>query len=164
MFACENGDFEIWPARSVADIEAVRCLFAAYADSLGVDLGYQAFTSEFAGLPGRYSRPAGELLLARGTDGEPIGCVGMRPLAPGCCEMKRLYVAPEARGLGLGSALIDTIIEAAVRIGHREMRLDTLPFMTHAMALYGKAGFAPIAPYYETPVTGTVFLARRLGA
>ena len=76
--------------------------------------------------------------------------------------MKRLYVSPQGRGLGLGRALIDAIIGEAARIGYREMRLDTLPFMVEAIALYGKAGFRPIAPYYETPVAGTVFLARPL--
>ena len=93
----------------------------------------------------------------------PIGCAAMRPLGGGACEIKRLYVAPAGRGLGLGRALAAAVIAAAERAGHREMRLDTLPTMTAARALYASLGFAPVAAYYDTPVAGTVFLARRLG-
>jgi GNAT superfamily N-acetyltransferase len=155
--------FQIKPARSVADLEATARLFNAYASALGVDLGYQDFATELATLPGKYAPPAGELLFARDNDGEPLGCVGLRPIYPDrCCEMKRLYVLPRARGFGLGSALIDAIISEAVRIGYIEMRLDTLPGMTDAISLYRRAGFAPIAPYYETPIAGTLFMARSL--
>jgi ribosomal protein S18 acetylase RimI-like enzyme len=160
-----EASFRIRPARSIADIEAAVRLFEAYAASLGIDLGFQDFTTELATLPGAYAPPAGELLLARDRHGKPLGCVGLRPLAPaGCCEMKRLYVAPCARGRGLGQALVAAIIAEALRIGYREMRLDTLPTMTEAIALYRKAGFVPIEPYYDTPVAGTVFLARSLVA
>jgi ribosomal protein S18 acetylase RimI-like enzyme len=138
-------------------------LFGAYASSLGVDLGFQDFATELATLPGKYAPPAGEPLLARGSRGEPLGCVGLRPMAPdGCCEMKRLYVSPGGRGLGLGRALVEAILSEAVRIGYREMRLDTLPFMAEAIALYRKAGFQPIEPYYATPLAGTIFLGRSL--
>lgn len=82
----------------------------------------------------------------------------------GCCEMKRLCVSPKTRGLGLGTALINSIIGEAVRTGYREMRLDTLPNMVEAMFLYKKAGFVPTEPYYETPVVGTRFLAKSLTA
>jgi ribosomal protein S18 acetylase RimI-like enzyme len=150
------------PARSAADFDAVRALLRAYEASLGVDLCFQGFEEELATLPGRYAPPAGELLLARGEGGEPLGCVALRPLGPGCCEMKRLYVAPAARGRGLGRALVDAVLATARRIGYREMRLDTLPDMAGAVALYRAAGFAPIEPYYDTPVPGTLFLARRL--
>lgn len=157
--------FQIRPARSADDLDAAARLFEAYAAALGVDLGFQDFAVELATLPGRYAPPRGELLVARGPRGEVLGCVGLRPIAPeGCCEMKRLYVAPRARGLGLGGALVAAIIAEAVRIGYREMRLDTLPSMAEAMALYRKAGFAPIPPYYHTPLAGTIFLARRLAA
>ncbi|MDQ0394828.1 GNAT superfamily N-acetyltransferase [Labrys monachus] len=81
----------------------------------------------------------------------------------GCCEVKRLYVLPQARGLGLGRALVEAVIAQALRIGYRDMHLDTLPTMTGAIALYTAAGFAPIPPYYDTPVDGTIFLGRRLG-
>ncbi len=155
--------FRITPARSAADIEAAARLFEAYAASLGVDLAFQGFAAELATLPGCYAPPAGELLLARDMRGAPLGCVGLRPLAEdGCCEMKRLYVSPRARGLGLGRALVEAIIGEAVRIGYREMRLDTLPSMTEAITLYRKAGFRPVEPYYDTPLAGTIFLARPL--
>jgi len=155
--------FHIKPVRTAADVQATVQLFNAYASSIGVDLGYQDFATELATLPGKYAAPTGELLLARNSDGEPLGCVGLRPIAPdGCCEMKRLYVSPKARGLGLGKALVAAIIEEAVRIGYSEMRLDTLPTMSEAISLYKRAGFLPIDPYYETPVAGTFFLARPL--
>ena len=118
---------------------------------------------ELAGLPGKYAPPPGALLIARGTDGEPLGCVALRPLDDaGRCEMKRLYVSPQARGLRLGKALVDAVVTEAARIGYREMRLDTLPTMGEAIALYRKAGFQPIDPYYETPVASTIFMGRRL--
>lgn len=151
-------------ARSPADLDAARTLFAAYAASLGVDLSYQGFEAELAALPGAYAPPSGALLLARAAEGgEPLGCVAVRPMdAPGCCEMKRFYVSPAARGLGLGRALLDAAVEAARTMGHREMRLDTLPFMSAAAALYRRAGFVEVAPYYHTPVAGTLFMARDL--
>lgn len=140
-------------------------LFRAYAASLDVDLAYQNFEAEMASMPGKYAPPAGELLLARDPAGTPIGCVGLRPLdVPGCCEMKRLYVSPQARGTGLGRRLIEAVVGEAERIGYREMRLDTLPSMAEAIALYRQAGFEPIEPYYDTPVRGTLFLRRRLAA
>jgi len=160
-----DASFRIRPCESVADIEAARQLLEAYAASLGIDLGYQGFAAELASLPGQYAPPAGALLLARDGGGVALGCVGLRPMAPdGCCEMKRLYVAPQGRGLGLGRALVDAILREAMRIGYREMRLDTLPFMTEAITLYRKLRFVPIEPYYDTPVAGTLFLGRSLTA
>jgi ribosomal protein S18 acetylase RimI-like enzyme len=156
--------FQIGAARSAADLEAVVELFKAYAASIGIDLGYQDFDTELATLPGKYATPDGELLLARDRDGAPVGCVGLRPIEPDGCEMKRLYVAPDARGLGLGKALIIAIIAEAERIGYREMRLDTLPTMAEAIFLYEQAGFRPIEAYYQTPIDGTLFFARRLMA
>jgi ribosomal protein S18 acetylase RimI-like enzyme len=158
-----DAPFTIEPVRSPADLAATTRLFNAYATSLGIDLGYQDFAAELAGMPGKYAPPSGELLLARDHQGEALGCIGLRPIRPdGICEMKRLYVAPRGRGLGLGRALVDAIAREAARIGYREMRLDTLPGMVEAIALYRKAGFVPIAPYYDTPVAGTVFLGRSL--
>lgn len=158
-----EAEFEIWAVRTPADLAAAAALFRAYAVSLGVDLAYQDFETELAGLPGKYAPPAGELLLARGVYGKPLGCVALRPIAPvGTCEMKRLYVSPDARGMGLGRALVDAVIEAARAAGHRELRLDTLPDMKEAQALYARLGFGVIAPYYDTPVVGTVFMAKAL--
>jgi ribosomal protein S18 acetylase RimI-like enzyme len=157
--------FQISPVRSAPDLEATVALFNAYAGSLGVDLAYQDFAAEVAAMPGKYAPPKGELLLARDVDGAPLGCVALRPTEPdGCCEMKRLYVSPEGRGRGLGRVLADAIMREAVRIGYREIRLDTLPTMAEAQSLYRKLGFVPIAPYYKTPITGTVFMARTLAS
>lgn len=149
-------------AASKADITAIAALFQAYAASIGVDLAYQDFAAELAGLPGKYAPPKGALLLATDTDGRALGCVAMRPLDAGACEMKRLYVAPAAQGLGLGRRLAEAVIAAARTRGYREIRLDTLPTMATAMALYARLGFEEIAPYYDTPVTGTRFLAKHL--
>jgi GNAT superfamily N-acetyltransferase len=156
---------QIAPVRTADDLAATVALFRAYASSLGVDLAYQDFTAELAAMPGKYAPPAGELLLARRRDGIPAGCVGLRPVdAEGCCEMKRLYVSPEGRGSGLGRRLVEAVVAEAERIGYREMRLDTLPFMAEAIALYRKSGFSPMEPYYDSPVIGTIFMRRSLAA
>lgn len=138
-------------------------MFEAYAKSLPVDLGYQDFGAELASLPGKYAPPRGELLLAHGADGQVLGCVGLRPLAAeGCCEMKRLYLAPEARGAGLGRALAEAILRRAREIGYRELRLDTLATMSSAAGLYRQMGFAEIEPYYAPTPPETLFMALRL--
>jgi ribosomal protein S18 acetylase RimI-like enzyme len=153
----------IAPVQSDVDLDDTRALFRAYAASLPIDLAYQGFASELAALPGAYAPPAGALVLARDAAGAPVGCAALRPLAePGCCEMKRLYVAPAARGLGLGRALMDAIVGEAARLGYREVRLDTLPSMTTAIAMYCAAGFTPIPPYYDTAPAGTIFLGRSI--
>ena len=155
--------FVIAPVRSAEDLAATVGLFTAYASSLGIDLAYQNFDAEMQAMPGKYAPPAGELLLARDAARTAVGCVGLRPTGTeGCCEMKRLYVAPEGRGSGLGKLLVEEIIREATRIGYREIRLDTLPSMAEAISLYEKAGFRRIAPYYETPIAGTIFLSRQL--
>ena len=154
--------FEIYPVRSPNDLAAAIALFYAYADFLGVDLTYQKFEDEMAAMPGKYAPPRGELLLARGADGAALGCVGLRPLEDSVCEMKRLYVLPQARGLKLGRALADAIVDEARRIGYAEMRLDTLPRLAAAVALYETMGFKQISAYYETPIAGTLFFALKL--
>jgi len=164
-FMQQRSSFEIVPVRSTQDLTATAALFEAYATSLDVDLGYQDFAAELAGLPGLYAPPRGELLLGRGPDGMPVGCAALRPMElRGCCEMKRLYVSPGARGLGLGKALVEAMIAVAERLGYREMRLDTLPSMKDAQALYRRLGFEITDPYYETPVAGTLFMRRVLGS
>ena len=155
--------FTITSAERTVDFKDAAALFRAYAASLRIDLAYQGFEAELAALPGKYGPPSGVLLLARGENGAPLGCVALRALDPeGCCEMKRLYVAPAARGLGMGQALVDAVVSQAARIGYNEMLLDTLPTMAGALALYRKAGFNLINAYYDTPIAGTVFLAKRL--
>lgn len=155
--------FAIAPVRSPSDLDSTARLFRAYAASLRIDLAYQDFANEVANLPGAYAPPGGRLLLAHGPGGNALGCVALRPIAAaGSCEIKRLYVLPEARGIGLGRALLDAVLADASRLGYREVRLDTLPDMAEAMTLYCRAGFVPIAPYYDSPVAGTRFLGRLL--
>ena len=153
--------FRIAVAESDEDVSAVATLLREYASSIGVDLSYQGFDAELATLPGHYAAPGGVLLLARGSNGEPLGCVGLRGLREDIAEMKRLYVSPAARGFGLGRALLDTVLAAAGDLGHVEVRLDTLPTMHAAIAMYRSAGFMSVAPYYETAPAGTLFFARR---
>jgi len=155
--------FRIVPARTAAEFQDAVRLFGAYAGTLGVDLSFQNFEDELENMPGEYAPPKGELLLARAADGEAVGCVALRPLnVAGGCEMKRLYVARKGRRLGAGKALVDAIIATAVARGYTEMRLDTLPSMAAALALYAEAGFERIKPYYASPVPGAVFLAKQL--
>ncbi|KAL5365521.1 putative GNAT family acetyltransferase [Aspergillus floccosus] len=165
--------FTIIPATTPTHISTARTLFTSYADWLALDLTFQNFSSELASLPGPYTAPHGALLLAYSTTDpvQPLGCVAVRPLpnhpadAPRphggkkkTCEMKRLYVLPKARGMGLGSALVQAVVRCAKDMGYSEMRLDTLPRMQGAIALYRRAGFGEIEAYYETPLEGTVFL------
>ncbi len=158
----EQDSVTIEPARSAQDLETAAQLFAAYVNSLGLDLSYQDFDTEIKSLPGKYSRPTGDILLARNSTGIAVGCVAVRPLSPRCCEMKRLYILPEGRGLGVGKRLLYEILDIAASLGYSEIKLDTLPFMSQAISLYKSAGFAPTTPYYKTPLTETVFLARQI--
>ena len=147
----------IRPATFPEDYPEVRALFREYADSLGIDLSFQDFEREVAELPGDCEPPRGALLLAV-AGGALAGCVALRPLDPGACEMKRLYARPSFRGQGIGRALARAIIEEARRIGYASMRLDTLPIMREAAALYQSLGFTDIAPYRHNPVPGTRYL------
>ncbi|HEX8569751.1 MAG TPA: GNAT family N-acetyltransferase, partial [Caulobacteraceae bacterium] len=134
-----------------------------YAASLPVTLDYQDFGSELASLPGEYAPPGGALFLARGPDGQALGCAALRPAAPdGYFEMKRLFLHPHARGSGLGRALAEAVVAAARARGGAELRLDTLPGMTSARALYASMGFRPISPYYGPVPAGTAFMALSL--
>jgi len=146
------------------DLDEIAQLFRAYEAHIDVDLSYQGFADELATLPGKYALPRGQLLIARNADGAAIGCVALRPVdAPGCCEMKRLFVSQQGRGLGLGRALAEAVIAEAAKLGYAELRLDTLPTMHEAIALYRKLGFVPIAPYYAAR-EGTLFMALSLRA
>jgi ribosomal protein S18 acetylase RimI-like enzyme len=142
-----NMTFAITSASSERDIETVRQLFRAYAESLPFSLAFQNFITELGGLPAPYVAPAGCLLLAKRAS-LAVGVVGLKPLAAGIAEIKRLYVAPEARGDGLGRALAERAIAAARAKGYERLRLDThRPSMAAAMALYRDLGFVEIPPY-----------------
>ena len=143
------------------DRDLVAAIFRDYAASLGVDLSFQDFEAELASLPGKYAEPNGVILLAQDND-VLVGCVALRPLADGFCEMKRLYVRPDRQGTGLGRRLALAICETAARLGYDKIRLDTLPQMAKAQRLYESLGFRAIAPYVFNPVEGTKFLERDL--
>ncbi len=147
----------IAPVHQPAEVEIVRELFREYADSLGVDLCFQGFEKELAGLPGDYAPPAGRLYLVYAEE-TPAACVGLRKIADGICEMKRLYVRPLHRGRGIGRQLVLKLIEDARSLGYTKMRLDTLPSMKGAQELYRAMGFKPIEPYRANPVPGALFL------
>jgi len=155
-------------AATPADIEATRTLMREYADFLGEDLSFQGFAQELAGLPGKYAPPAGALFLARIPDrraeSEAAGCVALRKLSPGVCEMKRLFVRPCHRGHGIGRLLAQRVIEEARGLGYKAMRLDTLERLQSAVALYRSLGFVQIPPYYETPIAGVMFWEKSLKA
>ena len=145
-------------AQSPEQIEIARGLFREYAAGLNIDLCFQNFDQEVAGLPGNYAPPLGRLLLAI-EDEQVAGCIALRLFGDGECEMKRLYVRPEFRGQGLGKKLVTTLIDVARQLGYRRMLLDTLPGkMDEAIALYRSRGFREIAPYYHNPVQGALFM------
>lgn len=146
---------------SGADIEIARTLFREYAEELGVDLCFQGFEQELAALPGVYSRPQGFIFLASLGE-EPVGCIALKPLQHGVCEMKRLFVRPSGRGFGLGRQLAELCVSEARRIGYREMWLDTLGHLTTAIALYHSMGFQDRAPYYDNPLPEVVYMQMAL--
>jgi putative acetyltransferase len=132
-------------ATSAHDVERIRELFREYQATLSIDLCFQGFNAELAGLPGAYAPPAGVLLIAEEQD-HAAGCVAVRPLAPDVCELKRLYVRARYRGTGLGRRLAIAAMTAARRLGYGRIRLDTLPEMQTAQRLYESLGF------YDIPV------------
>ena len=149
---------KIIQSQSAEEITYARELFKEYEAWLEVDLCFQSFEKELAELPGKYSPPAGRLLLAM-NNGQPAGCAALRKIDHGICEIKRLFLRPQFRGQGLGRQLAEAIIREAKQIGYERMRLDTLPpKMNDAIALYCSLGFKEIGPYYDNPVPGAKFM------
>jgi len=140
---------------------ATRSIFQEYASSLQIDLCFQGFDEELATLPGEYAEPRGALLLAW-VDGALAGCCALRPLDTSdysnAAEMKRLYVRPAFRGLGLGRQLTEGILDAARQAGYGCVLLDTLDDMESARALYEDLGFEDIPPFYHNPIPGAHYL------
>jgi putative acetyltransferase len=149
---------DIVHATSPEHIAQVRALFREYQDSLDVDLGFQNFPDELARLPGAYAPPSGRLLLCT-LEKVPQGCVALQAIDRERCEMKRLYVRPGQRGLGLGQRLIACLLAEARAIGYRRIYLDTLPSMTRAAAMYTALGFTDVPAYRHNPVPGTRYMA-----
>ncbi len=139
-------------------IEQARSLFLEYGRSLGFSLCFQSFDEELRSLPGAYGPPSGRLLLARYAN-HAAGCIALRKLEAGICEMKRLYVRPDDRGRGLGRMLVERVIAEARAIGYERMRLDTIESaMKDAIALYRRMGFKEIAPYSAIPIESALWM------
>jgi len=175
-------DVVIVTATEPHEMEACRAIFREYADSLGIDLCFQNFNEELATLPGDYAEPRGTLLLAlvdasperqvaggsscvKRADGrmaDVAACCALRPLDaadyPNAAEMKRLYVRPAFRGIGLGRQLTEAILDAARSAGYASVLLDTLDDMEAARALYEDLGFEEVPPYYHNPIAGSHYL------
>jgi len=155
------GEIRISEARWPDDRSTVEALFREYVSSLAEDISFQNVDDELATLPGKYARPGGVVLIARkGSDA--AGAIAYRMVEPGVCEMKRLYVRPAFRASGLGRELANELIEMARERGYRTMLLDTLASMSSARALYRDLGFVPVAPYYDNPLPGVMYMALEL--
>jgi len=152
----------IFQATTDEHIESTRTLFEEYAASLGFSLCFQNFDQELKNLPGYYAPPDGRLLLAVEND-DLAGCIALRKLSDGACEMKRLFVRPAYRATGLGRTLVESLIDEACKLGYTHMRLDTIPGkMDKAIALYQSIGFVEIEPYCQNPVEGAKFMELKL--
>jgi len=161
----DTPEIRLFSPESPAQWDDVRAIFREYARSLAIDLSFQDFDAELAGLPGHYAAPHGTVVLAA-VDGELAGCGALRPLAsadhPRACEMKRLYVRPGHRGLGLGRRLAQALLDRARQAGYASMLLDTLDEMGSARELYAALGFSEIPPYCFNPIPGVHYLKATL--
>ena len=163
----DTPDIRLVPSDTPELIEAVRDIFREYSQSLGVDLCFQGFEAELAGLPGRYAREAGGRLLLASVDGDIAGCGAFCNLPdadyPNACEMKRLYVRPAFRRFGLGRLLAQALMDDARSAGYSAVLLDTLDDMEAARSLYASLGFQGVPPYYVNPSPGAHYLKAELG-
>lgn len=143
------------------DMDGVRLLIREYVESLGLDLGFQGLEEELSQLPGKYAAPEGALIVA--VSGTTLcGCVALKKLEPGICEMKRLYVREGFKGRGIGRMLVSRILEQATAMGYRAMRLDSLETMRPAVALYRSFGFEATEPYVFNPLPGALYMEKLL--
>jgi ribosomal protein S18 acetylase RimI-like enzyme len=148
-------------ARSAADLEIVRDLFLEYARWLAIDLSFQGFEEELQSLPGKYAPPEGGILLLESQE-STLGCAAFRPQAPEVCEVKRLWIRPEARRKGYARQLMSELESAAATVGYRRAVLDTLETMTPAIELYESLGYERTSAYYNNPLPGAVYLSKKL--
>lgn len=144
-------------AKSKNDFKTAVQLFREYASQIGVDLEFQNFTKEIENIEGKYSRPKGALLIARNENNVSLGCCAIRELEASICELKRMYLRKEARGLGIGKNMLSKSILIGKELGYQKMRLNTLPTMDSAIALYQRMGFYEIEPYRFNPIKGTKY-------
>ncbi|MGA8180537.1 MAG: GNAT family N-acetyltransferase [Desulfobacterales bacterium] len=142
-------------------VEQAKALIREYAESLEFDLGFQDFDKEMEIFPEHYASPRGCLFIAM-DENHPVGCVALRDLGDGICEMKRLYVKPNYRGKNIGRLLAETVIQAAGKLDYDRMRLDTIPSMKQANVLYKALGFRKIAPYRYNPFEDAAFFELNL--
>lgn len=156
-----SGIQTIYRKAEPGDIGEVRLLIREYVNSMSLDLSFQGLDEELETLPGKYAEPEGALFVAS-VGGALCGCIAMRKLSEGVCEMKRLYVRDSHKGKGIGKELVRTIIEEARAKDYRIMRLDTLSTMKPALALYREFGFREIEPYVYNPIEGAVFMEKDL--
>jgi GNAT superfamily N-acetyltransferase len=152
-------NFSIVEVSSEVDLESVKQLFTAYVQWLNIDLRFQQYEEEFNNLPWKYALPLGNLFLAK-VDGEPVGCVAIKPFAENVCEMKRLYVPDAYRGLGVARKLVTHCLAWSKKAGYQKMVLDTLRTMTPALSLYKGFGFVETEAYYFNPQPTVVYLMK----
>jgi putative acetyltransferase len=159
-----HSTFELIDVETDAHVAAVRALVREYAAWIDVDLCFQEIDAEIDGLPGKYAAAHGGVLLLALNGTQAAGCVALRALEPGVCEMKRLWVRDAFRGARLGELLAHTILKRAADLGYSSIRLDTLAHMTRAQRLYAQLGFREIPAYYDNPIPGTIYLEKTLRA
>jgi putative acetyltransferase len=140
------------------ELEEVKSIFIEYAEYLEVDLCFQDFEKELKTLPKVYAPPKGCIILAK-QDNQTVGCVALKPIGEGICEMKRLYVRPQARGMGLGRMLVEELIKFARESDYATMKLDTLPKLKEAIQLYSSFGFTKTTAYVYNPLPEVVYMA-----
>lgn len=152
---------KITTAHSEAEYAAAADLFREYAAWLNIDLCFQGFEEELAHLNDMYASPSGVIFLSKEAE-IFTGCVAVRRKDDEVAELKRMYIKPEYRKAGLGSALLQKALDAATKMGYKKIRLDTLSHMTDAINLYTKAGFYAIEPYYFNPEKNALFFEKKL--